>query len=251
MLSDDGNTFEAAAKAIHDVKWKFNVPKTPWWGGVFERIVRSVKRCLRMIIGQAKLSHDELLTAIIEVEMVLNSRPLSLTSSDDLDEPLTPSHLMVGCRLMSLSDYSSLDTDDFEVSQDALTRRAKYFNVTINRFWERWRREYLVELREAHRQRGKNSSMPKISIGDVVVIHDDDQARCMWKLGRVLKLLTGEDEEVRAAVLKVAGPGRAAKQLQRPIQRLYPLEMPSQQNSIRITTEPGTSTHTAKSEEPS
>ena len=66
-----------------------------------------------------------------------------------------------------------------------------------------------------------------------------------------MKLLTGEDEEVRAAVLKVAGPGRAENQLQQPIQRLYPLETPSQQNLIRITTEPGTSTQTSKSEEPS
>ena len=28
--------------------------KAPWWGGVFERMVRSMKRCLRKIIGQAK-----------------------------------------------------------------------------------------------------------------------------------------------------------------------------------------------------
>ena len=227
MLSDNGKTFEAAAKTIHDVKWKFNVPKAPWWGGVFERIVRSAKRCLKKILGQARFSHDELLTAITEVEMVINSRPLSFVSSNDLEEPLTPSHLMVGRRLMNQPDYSGQDMDDFETTQDDITCRAKYLSITINQFWERWRKEYLLELREAHKQHSQKSNMPNISVGDVVIIHDDDQARCMWKLGRVEKLLVGADDEIRAAVLKVAGHGRAANHLQRPVQKLYPLEMPS------------------------
>lgn len=39
---------------------------------------------------------DELVTATTEVEAILNSRPLSYVSTEDLKEPLTPSHLMVG-----------------------------------------------------------------------------------------------------------------------------------------------------------
>ena len=53
ILSDNGKTFEAAAKSLHQVKWQFNVPKAPWWGGVFERLIRSTKRCLKKTIGQA------------------------------------------------------------------------------------------------------------------------------------------------------------------------------------------------------
>lgn len=86
--SDNRKPFKAAAKTIQAVlghkdigryvsglgmKWVFNIPKAPWWGGIFERIVRSMKRCLRKIVGQAKLPYDELLTALTEVEMVLNS----------------------------------------------------------------------------------------------------------------------------------------------------------------------------------
>ena len=87
------------------IDWRFNVPRAPWWGGIFERLVRSTKRCLRKVLGQAKFSHDELLTALIEIEMVLNSRPLTYISADDLDEPITPSHLLVGRRLMSYPDH--------------------------------------------------------------------------------------------------------------------------------------------------
>ena len=72
MISDNGKAFKAAAKTIQAVlghndvksyfsvlgmKWVFNIPKAPWWGGIFERMARSTKRCLRKIVGQAKLSY--------------------------------------------------------------------------------------------------------------------------------------------------------------------------------------------------
>ena len=66
------------------VQWTFNLEKAPWWGGIFERLVQSVKRCLRKIIGQAKFTYDELNTALIEVEGIINSCPLTYVSSDDL-----------------------------------------------------------------------------------------------------------------------------------------------------------------------
>ena len=42
------------------VEWKFNLEKAPWWGGIFERMVKSTKCCLRKMMGQAKLTLDEL-----------------------------------------------------------------------------------------------------------------------------------------------------------------------------------------------
>ena len=68
IVSDNAKTFKAAAKAIEcmlnhpDVKghllnlkveWIFNLEKAPWWGRLFERLVKSTKRCLRKMIGQA------------------------------------------------------------------------------------------------------------------------------------------------------------------------------------------------------
>jgi len=65
------------------VEWKLNVEKAPWWDGILERMIRSTKRCLRKAIGRARLTYDELLTVVTEVEMVINSRPLTYVSSDD------------------------------------------------------------------------------------------------------------------------------------------------------------------------
>ena len=77
------------------MRWLFNLEKAPCWGGIFERMVKSVKRCLRKIIGQARLMYDELLTALTKVEIVVNFRPLLYVSTKDAEKPLIPSHLLI------------------------------------------------------------------------------------------------------------------------------------------------------------
>ena len=56
------------------MQWSFNLKKAPWWGGMFERMIESVKCCLQKTIGHAKLTYDELLTALTMVEMIVNLR---------------------------------------------------------------------------------------------------------------------------------------------------------------------------------
>ena len=73
-------------------------------------MVKSVKRCLRKMIGQAKFNFDELHTSIVEVEAIINSSPLSYITPNDMDEPLTPSHLLTG-RIFSLTDKLGLSQE--------------------------------------------------------------------------------------------------------------------------------------------
>ena len=190
--------------------------------------IRSTKRCLRKIIGKAKFTFDELLTAVIEVEAVLNSRPLTYVSTTDWEEPLTPSHLIAGRRIWSLPDhlYHVPEDEEFGSGPELLTKRARHLNRTLDRFWSRWRKEYLVELREAHRQHNGHADQHKIAVDDVVIVHSKDDPRGFWKLGRVKQLTIGRDDKVRGAVVKVSGKGRQATSLHRPIQLLYPLEVP-------------------------
>ena len=73
-----------------------------------ERLVRSLKRCLKKTIGRAKLFYDELVTVVTEAEMILNCRPISYVSSEDLEEPLTPAHLIIGQRISAIPEVNSL-----------------------------------------------------------------------------------------------------------------------------------------------
>ena len=56
------------------------------------------------MIGQEKFSYDEMHTTIVEVEAIINSRPFTFLDYGDIEEPLTPSNLLVGYRLLSLSN---------------------------------------------------------------------------------------------------------------------------------------------------
>ena len=166
-------------------------------------------------------------TAIIEVESILNSRPLTYTSSADIEEPLTPSHLLVGKRLLSLTDdltYLEDDDPDFEISTESLQARVRYLNSVLNHFWRRWSREYLLELREFHRRQA-SKDRPPIKVGDVVLLEDQDKPRGFWRLARVMKLLDSKDNNVRGAEIRLSTPTGRPTTLRRPVQALYPLEI--------------------------
>ena len=148
---------EAVSKLLSGLKieWQFNIERAAWLRGLFERLIRSVEMFTQghcKVIGKASLTYDELNTAVIEVESVLNCRPISHFSTEDQDEPLTPIHLITGRRLMSQQDglcYQRVD-DDMEVTPVLLNKRLKHLNRTIDNFWTRWRSEYLLGLREHH-----------------------------------------------------------------------------------------------------
>ena len=244
FISDNGKTFKASdLKQFllkNGVQWKFNLPKSPWWGGFFERLVQSTKRCLKKVLGSllkkvlgsSKLTYEELLTVLVEVECVLNSRPLTYVYSEEAEEPLTPSHLLLGHHLLSKS--ASTSSSESLETEEQVSRRAKYLKILLRHFWKRWYSEYLSELREHHRYSSVKSTAvsPSVQNGDVVIIKEDNVARNLWKLGRVEELIMSEDSHVRGAIVRVARAGKPSVLLQRPIQCLYPLEVSHVKNSL-------------------
>ncbi|XP_068671053.1 uncharacterized protein [Montipora foliosa] len=226
IVSDNGKTFKDSRVQAYcqrdGTKWRFNVEAAPWWGGFFERLVKSVKLSLKKCLRNARLNYDELSTTLVEVEAVLNPRPLTYVY-DEFKEPLTPSHLVTGRRTLSMpSKNYSIDVPH---TQQALSTRAKFLQSILYHFWIRWRAEYLTQLREQHRCSKRVSSLRKVQMGDVVCIHEKTTPRQLWRLGRVQRLLPGPDGEGRSAVVKVKSGNLPSSEWRRPLQRLNPLEV--------------------------
>ena len=190
---------------------------------------RRLKRCLRKVLGNAKLSVDELSTVLTEIESTLNSRPLTYCYSEFGEEVVTPSHLLVGRRLTPLSTgfatYSNFDDSDPQLN---LSKRFLYLTRKLSHFWNRWRREYLVDLREAHRI--NNKEPVEVKPGDVVLIQDDNTKRGMWKMGIIEEIIKGKDQNIRGAKVRKMARGKP-EFLNRPLQKLIPLESAGEDQS--------------------
>ena len=80
------------------VKWTFNPPYAPHFGGVFfETMIKAAKRAILAILGNADVNDEELMTAFTEAESLVNSRPLTYQSANPEDDtPLTPNHFLQG-----------------------------------------------------------------------------------------------------------------------------------------------------------
>ena len=178
VISDNFKTFISedvkAFLSKERIKWNFILPKAPWWGGFYERLIRIVKECLRKTLGKARLTYEELETLLLEVEMVINSRPLTYLNNETM-ESLTPSHLVIGRRLLSRRDEEGNVDDDYDRNNDELNKRFEYFNTLLKHYWSRFNSEYLSELRERHinSSKGSKTDMNTLIIGDVVLIKDD------------------------------------------------------------------------------
>ena len=182
------------------------------WG--FERLVGSVKRPLRKVLGNARLNFDELLTVLLEIESTLNSRPLTYEYDEIGCEMLTPSHLIFG-----LSYHPSEE----EECVPSANKRFHYFSKVRDHFWNRWRCEYMTDLREYHKRKYEGQLRTVIA-GDVVIVYEENVKRGFWKIGKVEEVIRGRDCVVRGAKVRVITKGKPVV-INKPVQKLYPLEV--------------------------
>ena len=239
LLSDNAKTFKSASKKIRDivgsreitshltrhcVTWHFIVERSPWWGGFWERMVQLVKRCLRKAVGRSTLTFDQLNTVLVEVEAIVNSRPLTYVYDDmeGVSYSISSSHLFYGRRITRKPNREAYEVTS---THDALLKKSKQQRHTMNRFLSIWRKTYLTNPREHKSDKRQSHNGPRINVGDVVMLKNDSTKRLFWKIAIVQELLTGNDGKVRAAIIKTTDEQNKPQLLRRSTQHFIRIKV--------------------------
>ena len=181
--------------STQDIQWKFSPPTGPHHGSVWENGVKACKRHLKRIVGETKLTFEEMTTILCQIEACLNSRPLTTSldaNDDDGVAPLTPAHFLIGLPLEALPDRISTEPiHGF--------KRWQLCQALTQHFWKRWSTEYLNGLQRFNKWR-----LPRrnLQIDDIVLVKDNRTSPCQWPLGRITKTHPGPDHLVRVVTVK-------------------------------------------------
>ncbi|XP_055522448.1 uncharacterized protein LOC129716636 [Wyeomyia smithii] len=173
-----------------EIKWNFIPPDAPEFGGLWEAAVKSTRRNLKRVIGNAVLTFEEMTTTLCEIEAILNSRPLFAVSNHPADpEVITPAHFLIGRPMNAIPEPSYN-----EVKINRLFRW-QHCQLMREHFWRAWSKDYLMSLQP----RKKNwMTIDNVRPSMVVLLHDKARPPLMSKLGRVTAVHPGPDGLVRA-----------------------------------------------------
>jgi hypothetical protein len=192
-----------------NIAWKFNPPSASHMGGIWERQIRSVRKVLSALLHEhgSRLDDESFRTLLCEVEAIINSRPLtSVSGSPDDLEPLTPNHIL------TMKPFVLPPPGHFQRDDVYLRKRWRRVQYLASLFWSRWKREYLLTLQQRQKW---NKIQRNIQVGDLVLVKDDNLARCNWSMARVLSTVKDSKAVVRSVKLKTQ-----SSELCRPIHKL-------------------------------
>ncbi|XP_058456726.1 uncharacterized protein LOC131434098 [Malaya genurostris] len=218
MYSDNGTTFVGAnhelvalrklfEEQVHrdklndfcigkGIQWHFIPPRSPHFGGIWEAGVKSAKYHMKRVVGETRLTYEEMTTFLAQTEAILNSRPLC-PLSDDPNEvaALTPSHFLINRSALSIPEPSYKEIKVGRLS------RWQHVQLMREHFWKRWSAEYLHHLQTRPKW---HSEVINIKEGALVVLKDDNAPPNQWHLGRIIATHPGRDGIVRVVTVKTA-----------------------------------------------
>ena len=117
-------------------------------------------------------------------------------NEDDIEMPVLTPALFLHQRTSQLPEE-----EPWRIEERDLKRRAKYLLECKNNLWCRWKKEYMVALRERHNMAHKKSKFQPEAV-DVVLLKSENKNRGAWPLGIVEEIYPGKDNVVRAVQVK-------------------------------------------------
>ena len=238
---DNAKTFQTGGKILTDfskslcsnefnefltnnqIKFAYIPAYSAWYGAAYERLIGVVKKSLYKAIGRNKLDYYAMITLLSSIKNAVNSRPLTYRSNSDLKEiqAITPNSFL------KLNYCSSLvirmDDDDMwkdDPSAETLSNTLNLQEETFELFRKLWHEDYLISLREHATKLYQSKWADKVKVDDIVLIKHPNKIRPYWSLGRVTKLIYGDDDHVRSVEVLVKG-----ETVLHSINHLYPMEL--------------------------
>ena len=213
VYSDNGSNFVGAARELKEaiskwnqslinktlcqkgISWHFNPPAASHQGGVWERVIRSVRRILTALAGERVLTDECLSTFVTEVERILNDRPISAVSSDSRDlKALTPNSLLLG-------NINPVVPPNVFIKAEGYRNSWKLVHWLADEFWRRWLKSYLPQLQQHQKWLKPHRNLAP---GDLVLVCDEQCRRGQWPKAIVEEVYPGDDGYVRVAKIKTA-----------------------------------------------
>ena len=198
VYSDNGSNFSAAEKEIrqemetwnssaaeemrmHGVEWKFNPPLGQHRGGIWERMVRSLKKHLTFVVQQDDLHIKGLATVLAQAEFVINSRPLTHVGADprDVNVICPMDFLCPGVFAHSHDDILPPSPPN----ETCLRYTWRQSRALVDGFWKRWSRDYISALQARPKWRKEEENL---KTGDIVLLVDEQVRRGDWRTARVI-----------------------------------------------------------------
>lgn len=235
IFSDNGTNFKGASRELQaelknidrecaatftdaKTKWTFNPPSAPHMGGVWERMVRSVKECMAVLNDGRKMNDEILMTTLAESEYLINSRPLVYSGTEDSElDAITPNHFLCG----STSGQHEPFRTPISLAEELRStyKRSQYLAKEL---WNRWCKEYFPTLNK--RSKWYEDSRV-IQVGDLVLVMDNNDGNTVR--GLVEEVFNGVDGRVRQAVVRTT-----AGRFRRPVSKLAILEIDDKPESV-------------------
>ena len=227
IASDNGGNFIGAERELGDwlrslsqvkitdqladkkIVWKFNPPSASHRGGIWERMIRSVRKILNSVARRQSFDEELLWTYLTHAERIINDRPL-MTIRDGIEEPtpIRPSDLIQ-------PKSNSFVAFNLPLSQ-LVERRWRLVNGLTAEFWKRWKTDYLNSLQERQKWFKKER---ELRVGDIVIIEAESTPRTLWPLGIIKETTPDSDGLVRTVTVKTS-----SGECKRDIRKVYLLE---------------------------
>ena len=198
----------------NDIDWKFAPPDAPWRNGCSEALIKSVKKAIKIAIGEQALTFSELQTVLFEVSSLVNARPIGRhPTSVDEEVYLSPNDLLLG------RSTQKIPAGPFNVTTNKYVRH-KLMQKIGDSFWRRWTEDFFPSLIIQQKWHVRNRNL---RVDDIVMIQQESgKVKGKWRLGRIVRAEpSSRDGVVRQVEIRYKNPeSKSFSTVTRAVQRV-------------------------------